>query len=231
MTRPTPHNELLTDSPIAFLDLALVIAFAGIANVSLWFAIGSNYAGPITAICTLIFTTCILRHRGIRWANFGMTRPKKLTKLAWQVPIVLIGTVFVGIVAGNFFGLFLSSVDSVSRTGDLEGNFVHFLLWVALGWIVGGFAEEMLMRGFLLNRAESMLGNARCKTPVAVVFQAAMFGLVHYYNRGLQGALTITMVGLALGTFYIWFGRNLWPTILAHGLVDTLSFLEDYLGA
>ena len=41
----------------------------------------------------------------------------------------------------------------------------------------------------------------------------------------------ITAVGLAPGTAFVIVKRSLWPTILAHGTVDTLGFVEDYLGA
>ena len=59
--------------------------------------------------------------------------------------------------------------------------------------------------------------------------QAILFGAIHYANRGLLKALVTMAVGLALGGFYLAFGRCLWPLILAHGLINTMGFLEEYL--
>jgi membrane protease YdiL (CAAX protease family) len=90
----------------------------------------------------------------------------------------------------------------------------------------------MIFRGFLFGHIEKIFGYFRWATAVAVIGQAFLFcGLVHFYNRGLVGGLTIFCVGLVLGVLYIKLGRNLWPLILAHGIIDTLSFLEDFLAA
>ncbi len=111
----------------------------------------------------------------------------------------------------------------------MAGNVPMFLMWVAYGWIVGGFMEEMIFRGFILHHVLKIFEGSRSKFFIAVFSQAFLFGLVHFYNRGIIGGLMILIAGLVIGFLYLRFGKNLWPVILAHGIMDTLSFLEDFL--
>lgn len=85
-------------------------------------------------------------------------------------------------------------------------------------------------RGFLLSRVEEMFGRHWLSTAVAIVFQGAIFGLIHYYYQGAFGAITIFAAACFIGFCYVMFGRNLWPLILSHGVLDTLGFLGDFLG-
>ncbi len=189
------------------------------------------YAGPITALSSIVLATFLIHRRDITWRNLGFAMPGK----KWLIPIQTIGvftatgvTLFLAsLVVGMFFA---PQETTVSRFGDMEGNLSLYLWWVFLGWVVGGFCEEMLFRGFLLTRVELMLGGRRVSTVLAVVFQAAVFGLIHFYYQGAYGALTIFAAATTIGACFVLFGRKLWPLILSHGILDTLGFLGDYLG-
>ncbi len=212
------------------LILLSVILFAGIVN---WFSYQffPHYAGPITATLVVIWCTLILRKYDEKWADYGLTKVKSPIRLLWQVPLVLVLTIAAGVLANFLFSsLFETNPVSQSRFEGMEGNLVLFLMWVAIGWMVGGFFEEMIFRGFLLNHFEQLFGKTNRATFMAICSQAFLFGLIHFYNRGWAGGFTIFVVALVMGLLYIRLGRNLWPLILAHGIVDTLSFLEDYLG-
>jgi membrane protease YdiL (CAAX protease family) len=88
----------------------------------------------------------------------------------------------------------------------------------------------MIFRGFVLNRLEALLPRGAGGSVAAVLLQGFLFGAVHAYDRGLYGLLVLGAVGVVGGTLYLVFGRTLWPTILAHGLVNTLGFLARYHG-
>ncbi|UCG87589.1 MAG: CPBP family intramembrane metalloprotease, partial [Gemmatimonadota bacterium] len=130
--------------------------------------------------------------------------------------------------AAALVGQYLPSPDTSARFGDLTGNLPATLWWIAIGWLIGGFAEEMIFRGFVLNRLEALLPQGVRGSVTAVILQAILFGAVHVYNRGLFGLLILGVVGAVLGTFYLVFRRNLWPVILAHGLGNTLGFVVRY---
>ena len=221
---------------LAAADLAVTILLAILINVALY-PFTPSYAGPLTAVAILATTTALLRMRGQSWRDLGLCRRHSTPAIVGLALLVLVGTVLAGGLAELLGRAILAppiAEARVDRFGEVEGNLARFLALVAMGWVVGGFAEEMVFRGFCLSRFEALLtrglGPGRVTTSLAVIAQAALFGAVHFYNRGLAGGLTITVVGISFGAFYLLARRSLWPGILAHGLVDTLGFLEDYLG-
>ena len=62
----------------------------------------------------------------------------------------------------------------------------------------------------------------------ANLVQAILFGLIHWY-QGIPGIVLTGTVGLIFGAFYFLPGRNLWPLILAHGIINSISFTIIFL--
>lgn len=87
-----------------------------------------------------------------------------------------------------------------------------------------GFLEEVIFRGFLFK--------ALCKDNVktAVLISSLTFGMGHIVNL-LNGAAllpTLLQIGYAsaigfLFTALFYRGKSLWPCILAHGILNSLS--------
>ncbi|MCW8925447.1 MAG: CPBP family intramembrane metalloprotease, partial [Xanthomonadales bacterium] len=180
-------------------DLAITLLFIAVVNVTVY-QLTWVYAGPITALCAIILTTMIIRRRGISWGDLGLRRPKSIWITLGQTVVTFIGTGVVLYIAYQFAGLYFEKMETtVSRFGDMEGNLPLYLWWVLLGWVCGGFFEEMLFRGFLLNRIETMFGQHWLSTTLAIVFQAAIFGLVHFYYQGAFGAVTIFAAACFIG--------------------------------
>lgn len=74
-----------------------------------------------------------------------------------------------------------------------------------------------------------MFGNVPYRGMLTVVISGVMFGLFHYY-QGVVGIILSGLLGLIYATVYLRMGRNLWVLIIGHGLTDTLSFIQLYLG-
>ena len=211
-------------------DVLSMLLFIAVVNVTVY-QFSWVYAGPITALSCTAFVTFLIHRRDINWCDLGLAMPGKKWLLPIQTIVVFTAMGVALFLAYQVVGLFFEPKETtVSRFGDMEGNLPLYLWWVFLGWVVGGFCEEMLFRGFLLNRVEVMLGGLKSSTVLAIVFQAAVFGIIHFYYQGAFGALTLFAAAIAIGACYILFGRKLWPLILSHGILDTLGFLGDYLG-
>ena len=72
--------------------------------------------------------------------------------------------------ANNLFSsLFAQETAVQSRFVDMAGNFPMFLMWVLIGWMVGGFFEEMIFRGFILGHLEKIFGHFKWATALAVL--------------------------------------------------------------
>jgi len=96
--------------------------------------------------------------------------------------------------------------------------------WIGVGWIQGGFSEELLYRGFLLTRLEMLFGKRPWSTILAVLLLVAFFGLGHAY-QGATGMVLTAISSLVFWGVYFLSKRNLWASIVSHGFWDTIGWL------
>ena len=111
----------------------------------------------------------------------------------------------------------------------LTGNLKLTLLFLALAWILAAFAEEMVYRGYLMNRVADLLNRTRPAWIVSLIAVHVGFGLAHAY-QGATGIIDEGLMGLLLGLVYLGTGRNLAVPIAAHGIQDSIDFLLIFFG-
>jgi membrane protease YdiL (CAAX protease family) len=112
---------------------------------------------------------------------------------------------------------------------EVTGHLSLALMYLPVIWGFAAFGEEIGYRGYLLNRAADCGGRTPWAYWGAVIVTAVLFGYGHYY-KGPAGILDSGIAGLILGSAYLISGRNLWTTVLAHGLIDTYSLTLLYFG-
>jgi membrane protease YdiL (CAAX protease family) len=117
-----------------------------------------------------------------------------------------------------------SSESAVSKFGDLKGNWLLFFSIIPM-ILIESFLEEILDRGFLINWFENLFSKTSFATALAVLLQAMIFGFRHSYDLS-ERSITVGIIGLIMGIAYVKFGRNLWPLIIAHCVLNSLSMLE-----
>jgi uncharacterized protein len=178
----------------------------------------------------LLFGWLSLRVRKLRWRDVGLKRFRD-----WKTTIAL------GIAAGvllESFELFVSQpllVKYLHKQPDLEvfqqlnGNLKITLLFVALAWTLAAFGEEMVYRGYLMNRVADLLNRTRVAWVISLIIVHLGFGLAHAY-QGWTGIIDEGLMGLLLGIIYLRTGRNLSVPIIAHGIGDTIDFILIFLG-
>jgi membrane protease YdiL (CAAX protease family) len=128
--------------------------------------------------------------------------------------------------ASRDFALFL---ESTTGQDFFSGNWPWFAAIVVMGVFNTVLGEELLFRGFLQGRLEALLGARRGAGFLAALLQALAFGLAHAY-QGPTGILVTGCLGLLFGLLYLR-TKSLWPLVVAHGLIDTVSLLALYAGA
>lgn len=87
----------------------------------------------------------------------------------------------------------------------------------------------MFFRGFLITRLQAAFKGLPWSSVLAVLLPALMFGYGHMYYQGLRGLVVTGAIGLAFGTMFLVFKRNLWPIILWHGIVDSAGMTSHFL--
>lgn len=168
--------------------------------------------------------------RGLRWRDIGLRGGAQ-----WQRWILI------GLAAGvamELLELFVTQPALVALTGELpdlsdfrelQGNLGLLLILIAASWLVAGFGEELVWRGYVLNRIADLVGRRRRGWVLSLVVSSVVFGLAHLY-QGVTGVAENALDGALLAALYLACGRCLWPAIVAHGVTDSLDFLIIYSG-
>lgn len=184
-------------------------------------------------ILSILIATVFLKIRGSDWREIGLARPQSWKRTVLYGVGVLLALVVMNIalqvIAINLPGAEVAPIDQ-SRFNPLEGNLVVFLLFVLLSWTTIAFGEEMFYRAFLITQLQEVVPASKLGTVFVLFASSLIFGLVHWVE-GPLGVMTTFAMGLILGAVYLRSGRNLWITIIAHGLVNSIRFLFLFLGA
>jgi membrane protease YdiL (CAAX protease family) len=150
-----------------------------------------------------------------RWSLFGIVRPNWIGDVLggfaiWAVAVVT-----------YLFVMSLLPPSMLEHGHRLwarpEGIPAYSLLLVACA--ANGFAEELVMRAYLLARLERLLRS----TWVAVLVTTALFASYHLY-QGVTGAIGTAAIGLVYAVSFCWF-RRLWPLCIAHAVTDLMNYL------
>ncbi len=181
----------------------------------------------------IVLLAAYVRLRGEKLSDFGLIVP------AWRFLglglIVFAGALAFDMLVRPLLDAYVAGVTHTSTTlaeqqfASLKGNNSLLALAIACGWAFGGFGEEFLFRGFIMTRIAQLLGGSRAAWIVALFLQAIPFALGHGY-QGPVGMVAIYLGALITGAGTLIWGRNLWPSIVAHGLQDTAGFFALYAG-
>ncbi len=181
----------------------------------------------------IILGGLVLKRQGSSWREIGLGRPASGLKTALLglaafvgavVVFVAMQTIVVGVLIA--LGQALPEIDQ-SRFNEIAGNLPFFILLIILAWTTIAFGEEMFYRAFLITR---MLDFTSIGQGLAILISGIIFGLIHF-AEGPLGILSNGAFGLLFGWIYVRSGRNLWITIIGHGLINTLRFALLYFGA
>lgn len=187
--------------------------------------------GLFWSFSTLLTATVLMRARQSSWKEIGLLKPTSYKKSLLATVFIFAFTILSILIfqslkdqLGMQVSPDMSGEKAASKFGDLSGNWLLFFTIIPFVWLQSAL-EEILDRGFLINWIEQMLSSTWFATIIAVLAQALIFGFRHSYDIS-ERSITVALIGLAMGIGYVAFGRNLWPLIMAHCLLNTMSMLE-----
>lgn len=225
-----PKYGALLGLLIGFLPLLII------GNIGEWLGDGT-VSGAILLnigyVFSLLVTTVVLKQRDSGWRKIGLGWPA-----SWLKTMLLgLGTAVIYIIFANIllpvFLQFLPLPEFApadqSNYASLYHNFPMLLLYVAAAWTIIPFGEEMLFRAFLIDSLALFFQNSKAQWALALIGSSILFGLAHF-SWGIAGVIQTTIMGLVLGTIFLKTGRNLWVTIIAHGILNTMVFTLIYSG-
>ncbi len=208
---------------LSIVALVFVVSYLGLH------AIGLPLAGPVTvAVCGLL-AAALVRRNGESWTAAGIRRPRSTSSLlltGFGYAVLGYATAIAAtLLATQLFGW---PPMRTARFDGLAGNLPMLFGLLAVVWTAAALGEEWLFRGFLQSRLRRLFDGRRGAAVMAVALQALLFALAHAY-QGPTGMLVTGCLGLVFGALIVR-GGSLWPLVVAHGLIDTVSLLGLYAG-
>lgn len=173
----------------------------------------------------LLLGSASLWLRGTSWRAIGLQRPRSWVKtLAWGIGIGIASQALDLQIVTPLLARITGHAPDLSNFRSMIGNVPQLLFWLAVTWSIAAFGEEMVYRGYILNRAAGALGRGWLAWVFAAILSSALFGLMHNY-QGVAGMIDVAFFALIPVIAYLLSGRNLWIPILAHGIGDTIGFV------
>jgi membrane protease YdiL (CAAX protease family) len=204
----------------AVVELAAVVALA-IADLYGFI--------PITkTLFILVLAWLSLRLRGLSWRDVGLNRPDRWARgllLGSAAGVAM--EVFSTFVSVPVLSRLLGQPPDLSDFRPLVGNLRLVLLFLVPLWL-GSALEELVYRGYLMNRVAGIGGGSRGSWVVSLLVVSAFFGWGHE-GQEVTGMLQESLAGLLLGLLYLGCRRKLFVPCVAHAVSNTLAFALIYL--
>jgi uncharacterized protein len=178
----------------------------------------------------LLLAWLSLRLRGLRWKDVGLQRSE-----SWFKTIVIGASAGIGIellelfITQPFLVRLNGKMPDLSQFQILRHNPKMLLIGLGLTWTLAAFGEEMVYRGYLMNRVAGLGRGSRLAWTVSLILVKVLFGAAHM-GQGITGMIENAIDGTLLGVLYLYRKNSLATPVIAHGITDTVDLLLLFLG-
>ena len=209
---------------IVYIAIMFLIRETSIPNTH-YLVTGFLYSGT-----TLLVATWMMKRRGITWKTLGLLRPKSIKKTVISsvvIFITIIATLLIFNLIQDSFAITKESSEAAQGTNTgyslSNGDYGYFFSVILFVWLQSAL-EELLERGFLITWVEGLFSKVKFRTTIAIIVQACIWGFRHSYDIS-ERSISVFLIGIIMGIAYVKLDRNLWPIIIAHCAMNTLSMI------
>ena len=188
----------------------------------------SIFAGKLGTL--LFYIVVLITVWARRWdmKYFGMTRPNWL-KTIFKAFLFTIGVFILNdFLIQPLIEFYFGRID-LSEVSGIEGNLLNYVVFIFLGWLLGGFCEEIIYRGYVLKRLAIILGDTNKAWLLSAVIASIVFGFAHNY-QGPSGIIVTAIIALIFGLIFVFHKNNLMLLVLIHGIYNMIEITLIYLG-
>ena len=120
-------------------------------------------------------------------------------------------------------------VEPYTEYDFIRNKLSNLILTIIAAWIIGGFYEEIVFRGFIQTKIREWFRKYKYSFWISGFLTSLLFGLYHW-QQGIFGIIPAFLGGL-LWTFLLWrYKGNLWYPIISHAVYDTIALTMIYFG-
>lgn len=211
-----PEEILLALFAIAFVVL---IPHSGVIPIPF------GYSIPV-----LIFIWLFLKRSKENFSSIGFSFNR------FEVKSVLIGTVTAILLFSFLNWVFFPLLEKIiplplANLGDIakvKGNPGFYIFILAMGWVIGGFYEEIVFHGFIFTRLEKLIPG-KYTLVIAFLLCNVIFALYHL-QLGSQGVINAFVAGCVYHALMLRYKRNMWYAIICHAVFDSIALTFIYAG-
>lgn len=177
-------------------------------------------------ILVIIFGAGYLKGTGTK--DIGLIAPRSWSKtislgLLYSLVIFLVFRITIG----PLLEIMTGEERDLSRFDYLVGNTPALFQTILMLWIMAGFIEEVVFRGFMISNTAAIFKNSKTGWYIGVAFSSFLFAVVHGY-QGISGILLTGLAGLFFGLLFLKHKNNLWILVIAHGVTDMSAAILIY---
>ncbi len=202
--------SIIVIGTIIFLPHAELIPFFG-------------YSIPI-----LLFTWLVLKHSNETFSDIGFNiRQFKPKSIIIGCLVAVVTLAFMQLVFHPLLDFFVSlEYKDAGLNNTIQSGNLQFFIMVMMGWLIGGFYEEIVFHGFIFTRLEKII-KGKYSTWISFVMTTVIFGVYHF-QLGTLGLINALVVGAVYLALFLYFKRNLWYSIICHGFYNTMVMILIY---
>lgn len=171
----------------------------------------------------------LTKNRRARWISIGFRHPVNWLKtIATAFVLAFAIEISFEVFFNGLIERITGSPIDLSDFETIRGNLTVYLTWLLIGWVVGGFLEEMLFRGFFITRIALLFSNERSGNLAGLGLSSLIFGFSHLY-QGWSGVISTGLIAVLLGTIFIRNKKNIWVNVFTHGFINFIGLTVLYL--
>lgn len=234
-TAADPSHGTRISAGAALFDIVLVLAVSALAFLAErwgrdqgYIPLGEDSTGVLAVLAATLTVLVLVGVRAQSLAHLGFRRPDR-----WRtVPFWVLGILLAFIAGQTLLPVLISRfvelpTPDLSRYDSVYRNLPAALLMLVALPLTASIPEEIIYRGFLMDRIQQIFGRGPRGTVLAVIVPALLFASAHF-QWGVGGMVMTAIMGIVWGTAFVLCGRNLWIVILAHSAGHVLLVIQLY---
>lgn len=181
---------------------------------------------PTLIILAMVVISLLIRQEKID--TIGLKKPK-----SW---LTLVSVALLSMVVLQLFdvGVLMPILNRLTGTtinysgfANLKGNPSQLLILLLIGWTLAAFGEEVVYRGYFQKLLGELFGKRIVGGVITIGISSLVFGLAHR-QQGIIGVVVTAFDAVIFSLLKRRFDGNLWATILAHGIYNTVGIVFFY---
>lgn len=201
------------------LNISIILCMISSLVLSIFFGGVGYFFGLAYAL--LVFLTSRSRCKDFTM-NASNWKSTLFKAILYSLGIFLI----IDVIVQPIIEMRLGALNLTSLEG-IKGNPINYVITVLMMWVIAAFGEELLYRGFFMNRLAQMFGRTDKGWLLAAIISSIIFALAHLY-QGTSGVITTGLISLIFALIYFKNRTNLLLLMLIHGIYDTIGLTLIY---